>query len=67
MPIGILFWLIFVIYVLFGFYWVLPGRTPAQPGQPGQPIAVYGGVGNHLLLLILIFLLGWAQFGFVVK
>jgi hypothetical protein len=52
---GAWFWIIYVILVLFGFgwYWRSPGSRPFGP---------YVGI-----LLVLIFLIGWAVFGFVVK
>lgn len=54
MPLSIFFWVIFIIWVLFGgwAYW----------GPPPQ----WRPFGTHLLLGLLIFLLGWAAFGFIV-
>ena len=53
MSIGLLFWIIFVIWVLFGVYW---GREDIKSGN-------YGG----LVLVVLLFLLGWGTFGFIVR
>ncbi len=54
MPIGLLFWVLFVIWVVFGWVNDLPIWGP------------YGRRGYHLLILILLFLLGWHAFGFVI-
>ncbi len=57
MEIGMLFWLLMILWLLFGLYW---NRTQIQGGD-------YGLVGGNLLLFILLFLLGWKVFGFVIK
>jgi len=59
MPLAIFFWVLFIIWFLFGgvYLW----RTPA-PGGPS-----YYGLGGHGLLAVLIFLLGWSTFGSMVK
>jgi hypothetical protein len=57
MPMGFLFWVLMVIWILFGFY---NGRSDFRAGN-------YGGFGGNLLLFILLFLLGWKVFGFVVQ
>jgi hypothetical protein len=54
MSIGLLFWVLMVIWVVF-WGW---GRTPG--GQQYWP--VYHG----WLIFILLFLLGWRLFGFVI-
>jgi len=54
---GEVFWLVFVIAVLFGGFVSWPRETPLSPRF------VFGG---NVVIWILIFLLGWAQFGFVV-
>lgn len=48
MPIGILYWVIFVLWIVLGLY-------------------IYGLVWPNLVLVILLFLLGWKCFGFVVQ
>lgn len=52
MPMGILFWVLFVVCFLFSGYaaWPLTRRS-----------------GASLAVWILIFLLGWRVFGFVVQ
>jgi O-antigen ligase len=55
MPIGMAFWVVFLIWVIFGFW------SSRQPNAPPW------GLGSHLVIAVLLFLLGWAQFGFVVK
>jgi hypothetical protein len=51
---GLLFWLLMVLWAIFGV-WVRRG---------GEQFAA---VGNDILLFILLFVLGWAVFGFVVQ
>ena len=55
MSIGLLYWVLFVIWILFngwGYY--------APNG------AVYRDRGNSLLLVFLMFILGWRCFGFII-
>lgn len=54
MSIGLLFWVLMVIWIVF-WGW---GRTAG--GSPYWPIY------NGWLLFILLFLLGWHQFGFII-
>lgn len=56
MPLSMLFWLIFILWVAIG------GWAYYEP-----PVFRWRPLGGHLLLGILIFLLGWAEFGFVVR
>jgi hypothetical protein len=58
MSIGFIFWLLMIIWAIFGLIWRWPG-TAARVG-------VYGPVGDWLLIFILFFLLGWRNFGFVI-
>jgi hypothetical protein len=54
MSIGLLFWVLMVISFLFWGWqrpWVAPDRGPA---------------GMSLLVFVLLFLLGWHEFGFVI-
>jgi hypothetical protein len=55
MTIGFLFWLLMILWLIFGLF----RNWPASPGGT----ALYP-VGGHLLLWILLFLLGWKAFGF---
>lgn len=57
MPIGVIFWLLMILWFLFGLYW---DRENIQGGK-------YGTTGGNLLLFVLLFLLGWKAFGFVVQ
>jgi len=50
------FWVIFIIWVLFGGY--IYYEPPTFRWRP---------FGGHLLLGILIFLLGWGVYGFMVS
>ena len=55
---GLLFWILVILWVIFGFVapWVVPaGNT------------IYIGYGSNLLLLVLFILLGWQVFGPPVK
>lgn len=58
MSIGLLFWMLMILWFLFGLY----VNWPTQPG----PQAI-GPLGANLLLFILLFLLGWGIFGFVIQ
>lgn len=53
MPIGLLYWLVFVVYVLLTLY-----------HRWGEWNAAFGDWIIHMTLL---FLLGWGVFGFVVR
>ncbi len=57
MPIGFLFWLLMILWLIFG----VGGQWYEGPYR--RQILVGGG----LLIFILFFLLGWATFGFIVK
>jgi hypothetical protein len=52
MPKGILFWVLMILWLLFGLwtYWPAPG-------------AGWSPAGGHLLLWVLLGLLGWQVFG----
>jgi hypothetical protein len=60
MTIGFIFWLLMILWILFGFYvnWPDGGVWTRQHAGP---------IGGNLLLFVLLFLLGWAVFGFVVQ
>jgi Na+/proline symporter len=51
--IGFLFWLLMLLWLLFGLWW---NRTDLRGGN-------YGLVGGNLLLFIVLCLLGWQTFG----
>jgi len=57
MPIGILFWVLMIFWLLFGLYW---NRGDLRGGN-------YGIVGGNLMLFILLGLLGWRVFGPVLQ
>ncbi len=63
MPIGILFWVLMLLWLLFGLYWNWPGGPSGQPAGS----ASFGILGGNLLLFILLFLLGWKVFGFMIQ
>jgi hypothetical protein len=55
MPIGILFWALMIIALVFD---ILASRNP----QWG-----WGVLGNKVFLWLLLFLLGWGVFGFILQ
>lgn len=57
MTIGFLFWLIMILWLLFGIYW---NGNDFRAGN-------YGVFGGNLMLFILLFLLDWKVFGFVIQ
>jgi hypothetical protein len=57
MSIGLLFWILYVIAVIFGPFAVWP-KDSATGWKP---------FGGSLLLFILLFLVGWRVFGFVIQ
>ena len=58
MSIGFIFWLLMLLWLLFGLYW----HWPADPGPRG-----FGVLGGNLILFVLLFLLGWRVFGFIIQ
>lgn len=57
MTLGTIFWMLVILWFLFGLYWQ---RTDLQTGN-------FGIMGGNLLLFILLFLLGWKVFGFIIQ
>jgi len=57
MTIGFVFWLLMILWLLFGLYW---NRGDIRGGN-------YGILGGNLLLFVLLFLLGWKVFGFIIQ
>ncbi|HCJ1069202.1 hypothetical protein [Legionella cincinnatiensis] len=53
MPIGVLFWVLMLVWLLFGLYW---HRTEFSRGN-------YGIVGGNIMLFILLAIIGWKVFG----
>jgi hypothetical protein len=58
MPAGMIFWMLMILWFLFGLYWNWPAAN-----QPGG----FGVLGGNLLLFVLLFILGWKLFGFVIQ
>jgi hypothetical protein len=54
MSIGLIFWIIMLIWLIFALAW----NFNWAPG-----IAAHGPLGNSLLLFVLFLLLGWKAFG----
>jgi len=57
MPLGILFWVLYVVAVIFGLW------SNYVPGQPQW----YRAAAPFLILWILVGILGWSVFGPVVR
>ena len=55
--IGFIFWLLMILWLLFGLYW---NRADLRGGN-------YGLVGGNVMLFIVLFLLGWKVFGFPIQ
>jgi hypothetical protein len=53
MPFGLLFWILMLLWLVFGLY----------SNWPGIARGPYFPVGNSLLLFVLLLLLGWRVFG----
>ena len=53
MTIGLAFWILMLIWLVFGLAW----------NWPGAGVGAYGPIGNTLLLFVLLLLLGWHVFG----
>jgi Na+/proline symporter len=57
MTIGAFFWLLMILWLLFGLYW---NRSDIRGGN-------YGIAGGNMMLFVLLFLLGWKLFGFPIQ
>ena len=57
MPLGIFFWVVYVVAIIFGFW---SSYDAAQPQW-------YRRAGAYAILWLLVGILGWATFGAVVK
>lgn len=55
MTIGFLFWLLMILWLIFGLW----GNWPAPAAGPSG----WRPLGGSLLLFVLLFLLGWHVFG----
>lgn len=53
MGIGLVFWVLMLLWAVFGVWWNWPGNAGAA----------WGPVGNTFLLFVLFLLLGWHSFG----
>jgi hypothetical protein len=54
MKIGLLFWILMLLWLVFGVWMYWPA---------GSGTLAYGPVGGGVLLLVLVGLLGWKVFG----
>lgn len=61
MPIGLVFWVLMLIWIVARvFTWRLAWQPTNTYGQ-------YTMIGSDLMILVLLFLLGWHDFGFIVR
>lgn len=58
MSIGFIFWLLMLLWIIFGVVYMGPKYAPEQRA---------GFIGNSLFVFILFFLLGWKVFGFIIQ
>lgn len=54
--IGLLFWILMILWIIFGVWTYWPA-----PGAGWRPF------GGNFLLWVLLFLLGWSEFGFPIS
>jgi len=59
MTIGFLFWLLMILWLIFGW----PAYWPA----PGGDWRAFRPAGGLLLLWVILFLLGWQVFGWPIQ
>lgn len=57
MPLGIIFWVLMLIWLIFGVW-------ASGPDIRGGQVRAFGGT---LLVYVVIFVLGWRVFGFIVQ
>jgi len=57
MPIGILFWVLMILWAVNVVYWQSEGTREGK----------FGGLGGNLLLFVLLCLVGWKVFGSVLQ
>ena len=53
MTLGLAYWILLLIWAVFGLAW----------NWPGNNVGTYGPVGNTILIFVLFLLLGWHDFG----
>lgn len=58
MTLAFLFWLLMILWLIFGLIYPASAAAGAPPYWPR---------GGHLLLWILLFLIGWQTFGFPIR
>lgn len=58
MSIGFIFWLLMLLWLIFGTYVYWPKDRTAVG---------FGPLGGAWLVFILLFLLGWKVFGFIIQ
>jgi hypothetical protein len=58
--IGFVFWLLMILWLVFGLYWSWPADRAGGP-------RAFAPVGGNLMLFVLLFLVGWRAFGFPIQ
>lgn len=58
MTIGMVFWLLMILWLVFGVWGRWPNASPPPP---------FVSVAGSFLEFVLFFLLGWKVFGFVIQ
>lgn len=53
MPLSLAYWIIMLIWLIFGVVWAWPSAAAGH----------YGPLGGNVLLFVLLLLLGWQVFG----
>jgi hypothetical protein len=56
MSLGLAFWILMIIWAVFGAW---ANRAAPAPGVNQRPVVI----GGALLLFVLLLLLGWSEFG----
>ncbi len=59
MPAGMIFWMLMILWFIFGLWWNWPDPAAGRAG--------FGPIGGNILLFVLLFILGWKSFGFVIQ
>jgi len=54
MTIGTMFWILMIVWLVFGFW-------------SNWPVTNSRAIGGHFLIWLLLFLLGWQVFGFPIR
>jgi hypothetical protein len=56
MTLGLVFWIIMLLWLVLGVWWT-------WPSAPGPTPVTWAPLGSNLMLFVLFLLLGWHAFG----